>query len=83
MPFSLSLVVLLCVVVGHGRVLMRWRGVHHIEFAVLDYDDSIAFYDAMFGWLRYSSFSTLNMEYESIYYMTRLASSPHVGGHSG
>lgn len=56
---------------------MRWRGVHHIEFAVLDYDDSIAFYDAMFGWLRYSSFSTLNMEYESTYYMTRLASSPH------
>jgi catechol 2,3-dioxygenase-like lactoylglutathione lyase family enzyme len=30
---------------------MRWRGVHHVEFAVLDYDDSIAFYEAMFGWL--------------------------------
>lgn len=56
---------------------MRWRGVHHVEFAVLNYDDSIAFYDAMFGWLGYSSFSTLNMEYQSIYYMTRLASSPH------
>jgi catechol 2,3-dioxygenase-like lactoylglutathione lyase family enzyme len=56
---------------------MRWRGVHHVEFAVLDYDDSIAFYDAMFGWLRYRSFSTLNMEYESIYYMTRLAGTPH------
>lgn len=50
---------------------MRWRGVCHVEFAVLDYDDSIAFYDAMFGWLGYSSFSSLNMEYESTYYMTR------------
>ncbi|MEM6105758.1 VOC family protein [Mycobacterium sp. 050272] len=58
---------------------MRWRGVSHVEFAVLDYDDSIAFYDALFGWLGYSSFSTLNMlnmEYQSIYYMTRNAS-PH------
>ncbi len=36
--------------------MMRWRGVHHVEFAVLDYDDSIAFYDAMFVWLGYSSF---------------------------
>ncbi|OBJ14883.1 VOC family protein [Mycobacterium sp. 1245801.1] len=50
---------------------MRWRGVCHVEFAVLDYDDSIAFYDALFGWLGYSSFSSLNMEYESTYYMTR------------
>ena len=50
---------------------MRWRGVSHVEFAVLDYDDSIAFYDAMFGWLGYSSFSSLNMEYQSIYYTTR------------
>jgi catechol 2,3-dioxygenase-like lactoylglutathione lyase family enzyme len=50
---------------------MRWLGVHHVEFAVLDYEESIAFYDAMFGWLGYSSFSTLNMEYMSIYYMTR------------
>ncbi len=56
---------------------MRWRGVHHVEFAVLNYGDSIAFYDAMFGWLGYSSFSTLNMEYQSIYYMTRFATSPH------
>jgi catechol 2,3-dioxygenase-like lactoylglutathione lyase family enzyme len=56
---------------------MRWRGVHHVEFAVLDYDDSIAFYDKMFGWLGYSSFSTMDMEYQSIYYMTRIASSPH------
>lgn len=50
---------------------MRWRGVCHVEFAVLDYDDSIAFYDALFGWLGYSSFSSLNMEYQSTYYMTR------------
>jgi catechol 2,3-dioxygenase-like lactoylglutathione lyase family enzyme len=50
---------------------MRWRGISHVEFAVLDYDDSIEFYDALFGWLGYSSFSSLNMEYQSIYYMTR------------
>jgi predicted enzyme related to lactoylglutathione lyase len=31
--------------------MMRWRGVCHVEFAVLDFDDSIAFYDALFGWL--------------------------------
>ncbi|MET9200191.1 VOC family protein [Gordonia sp. NPDC003585] len=55
---------------------MRWRGVHHVEFAVLDYDKSIDFYDAMFGWLGYSSFSTLDMEYESTYYMTR-TTTPH------
>lgn len=56
---------------------MRWRGVCHVEFAVSDYDDSIAFYDALFGWLGYSSFSSLNMEYQSTYYMTR-----HVNPHS-
>ncbi|MGV0739210.1 VOC family protein [Mycobacterium syngnathidarum] len=55
---------------------MRWRGVSHVEFAVLDYDASIAFYDAMFGWLGFSSFSSLNMEYQSIYYMTRFLN-PH------
>ena len=55
---------------------MRWRGVSHVEFAVLDYDDSIAFYDALFGWLGYSSFSSLNMEYQSIYYFTRYVN-PH------
>jgi len=55
---------------------MRWRGVSHVEFAVLDYDNSIAFYDALFGWLGYSSFSSLNMEYQSTYYMTRHAN-PH------
>jgi catechol 2,3-dioxygenase-like lactoylglutathione lyase family enzyme len=52
------------------------RGVHHVEFAVLDYDESIVFYDAMFGWLGYSSFTTLNMECQSIYYMTRFVN-PH------
>lgn len=56
---------------------MRWRGVHHVEFAVLDYDDSIVFYDAMFGWLGYMSFSTLDMEYRSTYYMTRYVVAPH------
>lgn len=55
---------------------MRWHGVHHVEFAVLDYDDSIAFYDDMFGWLGYTSFSTLDIGYRSTYYMTRLAR-PH------
>lgn len=50
---------------------MRWRGVSHVEFAVLDYEKSIEFYDALFGWLGFSSFSSLDMEYQSIYYMTR------------
>ncbi|MCV7192030.1 VOC family protein [Mycolicibacterium brumae] len=50
---------------------MRWRGVCHVEFAVLAYDESLKFYDAMLGWLGYSSFSSLNMEYQSVYYMTR------------
>jgi hypothetical protein len=44
---------------------MRWRAVHHVEFAVLDYDDSIAFYDEMFGWLGYISFRTLHNDYRS------------------
>jgi catechol 2,3-dioxygenase-like lactoylglutathione lyase family enzyme len=30
---------------------MRFRGVHHVEFPVLDYDTSIKFYDRIFGWL--------------------------------
>ena len=41
---------------------MRWRGVSHVEFAVLDYDDSIESYDAMFGWSGFSSFSSMDME---------------------
>jgi catechol 2,3-dioxygenase-like lactoylglutathione lyase family enzyme len=56
---------------------MRWRGVSHIEFAVPDYDESLKFYDAMLGWLGYSSFSSLNMEYQSVYYMTRNHVAPH------
>ena len=50
---------------------MRWRGVNHVELNVLDYDASIAFYDAMFGWLGYRSFWTLDIEYRSTYYMAR------------
>ncbi len=50
---------------------MRWRGIHHVEFSVLDYDRSIAFYDRMFGWLGYKSFWTLDIGYRSTYYMAR------------
>lgn len=50
---------------------MRWRGIHHVEFSVLDYDASIAFYDKMFGWLGYKSFWTLDLGYRSTYYMAR------------
>lgn len=55
---------------------MRWRGVHHVEFAVLDYQESVAFYDEMFGWLGYTSFWTLDIEYRSTYYMARFPA-PH------
>lgn len=47
------------------------RGVHHVEFSVLDYERSIAFYDRMFGWLGYKSFWTLDVGYRSTYYMAR------------
>ncbi len=50
---------------------MRWRGVNHVEFSVLEYDRSVAFYDAMFGWLGYKSFWTLDIGYRSTYYMAR------------
>jgi catechol 2,3-dioxygenase-like lactoylglutathione lyase family enzyme len=50
---------------------MRWRGLHHVEFSVLDYDASIAFYDKLFGWLGYKSFWTLDIGYRSTYYMAR------------
>jgi len=50
---------------------MRWKGVHHVEFSVLNYEESIAFYDKMFGWLGYKSFSTLDIGYRSTYYMAR------------
>jgi catechol 2,3-dioxygenase-like lactoylglutathione lyase family enzyme len=50
---------------------VRWRGVNHVEFSVLDYEASIAFYDRMFGWLGYTSFWTLDIGYRSTYYMAR------------
>ncbi|MGB8621579.1 MAG: VOC family protein, partial [Paracoccaceae bacterium] len=50
---------------------MRWRGINHVEFSVLDYERSVAFYDRMFGWLGYSSFWTLDIGYRSTYYMAR------------
>ena len=30
---------------------MRFKGIHHVEFSVLDYEKSVEFYDRMFGWL--------------------------------
>jgi catechol 2,3-dioxygenase-like lactoylglutathione lyase family enzyme len=50
---------------------MRLRGVHHVEFSVLDYDNSIKFYDRMFGWLGYTSFWSLDIGYHSTYYVAR------------
>lgn len=50
---------------------MRWRGVHHIEFSVLNYEESITFFDKMFGWLGYKSFWTLDIDYRSTYYIAR------------
>lgn len=50
---------------------MRLKGVHHVEFSVLDYQGSIVFFDKMFGWLGYKSFWTLDIEYRSTYYMAR------------
>jgi len=48
---------------------MRFRGVHHVEINVPEYDKAIPFYDRMFGWLGYSSFETLGIEYMSTYYV--------------
>lgn len=50
---------------------MRWRGVNHVEFSVLDYERSVAFYDRMFGWLGYKSFWSMDIGYHSTYYMAR------------
>lgn len=50
---------------------MRFRGVNHVEFSVLDYENSVKFYDKMFGWLGYKSFWTLDVGYRSTYYMAR------------
>lgn len=52
---------------------MRWRGLHHVELSVVDYDASVAFYDRMFGWLGYKSFWTLDIGYRSTYYVPSLA----------
>jgi catechol 2,3-dioxygenase-like lactoylglutathione lyase family enzyme len=40
---------------------MRFRVIHHIEFSVLDYDNAIAFYDRMFGWLGDKSYWSLDI----------------------
>ncbi len=50
---------------------MKLKGVHHVEFSVLDYDASIAFFDKLFGWLGYKSFWTLDIGYRSTYYLAR------------
>ncbi|MFD2113244.1 VOC family protein [Thiorhodococcus fuscus] len=50
---------------------MRFRGLHHVELSVLDYERSVSFYDRMFGWLGYTSFWTLDIGYRSTYYMAR------------
>ena len=50
---------------------MRFKGIHHVEFSVLNYDESIRFFDKMFGWLGYKSFWTLDIGYRSTYYMAR------------
>ncbi len=47
---------------------MRFRGVHHVELNVPNYERNIPFYDRMFGWLGFSSFETLGIEYVSAYY---------------
>jgi catechol 2,3-dioxygenase-like lactoylglutathione lyase family enzyme len=47
---------------------MRFRGLCHVELNVPDYERAIQFYDQMFGWLGYSSFSTLGIGYVSTYY---------------
>ncbi len=48
---------------------MRLRGLAHVELNVPDYETAIAFYDRMFGWLGYRSFTTLGIEYVSTYYI--------------
>lgn len=50
---------------------MRMKGIHHVEISVLEYEESVAFFDKMFGWLGYKSFWTLDIEYRSTYYMAR------------
>lgn len=56
---------------NYRKIEMRWKGIHHVEFSVLRYDESVAFFDKMFGWLGYKSFWTLDIGYRSTYYMAR------------
>jgi catechol 2,3-dioxygenase-like lactoylglutathione lyase family enzyme len=48
---------------------MRLRGVNHVDLCVLDYENALAFYDRMFGWLGYKSFGTGGVSYEATYYV--------------
>ncbi|MGR9053971.1 MAG: VOC family protein [Gammaproteobacteria bacterium] len=50
---------------------MRFKGIHHVEISVLNYEESVEFFDKMFGWLGYHSFWTLDIGYRSTYYMAR------------
>lgn len=55
-----------------NQVQVGMKGIHHFEISVLEYGESLAFFDKMFGWLGYKSFWTLDIEYRSTYYMARL-----------
>lgn len=55
----------------------RYRALHHVELSVLDYERSLAFYDRMFGYLGFQSFSTLGLGYTGTYYAPTLALTPH------
>ena len=47
---------------------MPKRGLCHVELNVPDYERALDFYDRMFSWLGYRSFSTLGIEYVGTYY---------------
>lgn len=47
---------------------MRLRWINHADLSVIDYEASIKHYDAMFGWLAYSSFRADAGGFEKIYY---------------
>lgn len=48
---------------------MRLRGVNHVDLCVLDYEESLQFYDRMFGRLGYVSFTTGGTPYTATYYL--------------
>ncbi|MEE9140744.1 MAG: VOC family protein [Alphaproteobacteria bacterium] len=48
---------------------MRLRGVNHVDLCVLDYEESLQFYDRMFGRLGYASFTTGGTPYTATYYL--------------